>query len=97
MSCIRQQQFTAPADRQAAQQTKNRMEVLDGQIRKAEADVLAVEDKQVLKAVLQKARKVVAKEHWTKDQETLKRWRDRRNNADAIRKYRARLKKMWTR
>lgn len=89
----RQQQFTAPADRQAAQQTKNRMEVLDGQIRKAEADVLAVEDKQVLKAVLQKARKVVAKEQWTKDQETLKRWRDRRNDADAIRKYRARLKK----
>lgn len=27
------------------------------------------------------------------DQETLKRWRDRRNDADAIRKYRARLKK----
>ena len=89
----RQQQFTAPADRQAAQQTKNRMEVLDGQIKKAEATVLAVEDKQVLKAVLQKARKVVAKEQWTKDQKALKRWRDRRNDADAIRKYRARLKK----
>ena len=89
----RQHQFTAPADRQAAQQTKNRMEVLDGQIRRAEADVLSVEDKQVLKSVLQKARKVVAKDQWTKDQESLKRWRDRRNNADAIKKYRTRLKK----
>lgn len=89
----RQQQFTAPADRKAAQQTKNRMEELDRQIKNAEADVLAVEDKQVLKAVLQKARKVVAKEQWTKDQESLKRWRERRYNADAIKKYRTRLKK----
>lgn len=89
----RQQQFTAPADRKAAQQTKNRMEELDRQIKNAEADVLAVEDKQVLKAVLQKARKVVAKEQWTKDQESLKRWRERRHNADAIKKYRTRLKK----
>ena len=89
----REQQFGTKVDRAAAEQTRNRMKVLDGQIRKAEADVLAVENKQVLKSVLQKARKVVEQQQWAKDEEKLKRWRDRRNNADAIKKYRTRLKK----
>ena len=89
----KEQQFGAKVDRAAAEQTRNRMKVLDGQIEKAKAEVLSIEDKQVLKAVLQKARKVVEKQQWTKDQETLKRYRDRRNNADAIKKYRQRLTK----
>ena len=89
----RQQQFGTKADREEAKKTLNRMKVLDGQIERAKEDVLSIEDKQVLKTVLQKARKVVEKQQWTQDQETLKRWRDRRNNADSIRKYRTRLKK----
>jgi N12 class adenine-specific DNA methylase len=89
----RQQQFGTKVDREAAKQTLNRMKVLDGQIEKAKADVLSIEDKQVLKAVLQKARKVVEKQQWTKDQETLKRYRERRNDAAAIKKYRERLTK----
>ena len=36
---------------------------------------------------------MVETKQWEKDQESLKRWRDRRNNADAIKKYRTRLKK----
>ena len=88
----REQQFGAKVDRAAAEQTRNRMQVLDGQIEKAKAEVLSIEDKKVLNQVLQKARKVVEKQQWTKDQETLKRWRDRRNNADAIKKYRDRLR-----
>lgn len=89
----REQQFGAKVDREAAKQTLNRMKILDGQIEKARAEVLSIEDKQVLKQVLQKARKVVEKQQWTKDQETLKRYRDRRNDAAAIKKYRDRLTK----
>ena len=89
----REQQFGTKVDRAAAEQTRNRMKVMDSQIQKAEADVLAVENKQVLKNVLQKARKVVEQQQWAKDEEKLKRWRDRRNNADAIKKSRTRLKK----
>ena len=69
------------------------MKTMDGQIEKAKAEVLSIEDKQVLKQILQKARKVVEKQQWTKDEEKLKRYRDRRNNADAIKKYRGRLQK----
>ena len=87
------QQFGTKVDRAAAEQTRNRMKVMDGQIEKAKAEVLSIEDKQVLKQVLQKARKVVEKQQWAKDEEKLKRYRDRRNNADAIKKYRGRLQK----
>ena len=86
-------QFGAKVDRAAAEQTRSRMQVLDGQIEKAKAEVLSIEDKQVLKAVLQKARKVVEKQQWTKDQETLDRWRKRRKESDDIKKYRGRLQK----
>ena len=87
------QQFGTKVDRAAAEQTRNRMKTMDGQIEKAKAEVLSIEDKQVLKQILQKARKVVEKQQWTKDEEKLKRYRDRRNNADAIKKYRGRLQK----
>ena len=88
----KEQQFGAKVDRDEAAKTLNRMHTLDSQIQKASAEVLSVEEKVVLKRVLQKARKVVERQQWTKDQETLKRWRDRRNNADAIKKYRDRLR-----
>ena len=88
----KEQQFGEKVDRNEAAKTLNRMHTLDAQIQKASAEVLSVEEKTVLKRVLQKARKVVEKQQWTKDQETLKRWRDRRNNADAIKKYRDRLR-----
>ena len=89
----KEQQFGAKVDRAAAEQTRNRMKVMDGQIEKAKAEVLSIEDKQVLRQVLQKARKVVERQQWAKDEEKLKRYRDRRNNADAIKKYRGRLQK----
>ena len=89
----KEQQFGAKVDRAAAQQTRNRMQILDGQIEKAKSEVLSIEDKQVLKQVLQKARKIVEKKQWEHDQEILQRYRDRRKNADAIKKYRERLTK----
>lgn len=89
----REQQFGAKVDRAAAEKTLNRMKILDGQIEAANADVLSIESKQVLRQVLQKARKVVEAEERQRGNERLKRWRDRRNNADAIKKYRERLRK----
>ena len=88
----KEQQFGAKVDREKAAQTLNRMHVLDDQIRKASADVLSVEEKAVLKRVLQKARTVVEQQERQHGQEILKRWRDRRNNSEAIKKYRDRLR-----
>lgn len=88
----KEQQFGAKPDRAAAEATLNRMHVLDSQIAKASVEVLDVEDKKVLKTVLQKARKVVETEERAHGQEMLARWRDRRNNAAAIKKYRERLR-----
>ena len=88
----KEQQFGAKPDRAAAEATLNRMRVLDGQIAKASTEVLDVEDKKVLRAVLQKARKVVEADERAHGQEMLARWRDRRNNAAAIKKYRERLR-----
>ena len=88
----KEQQFGAKVDRNAAAQTLNRMHTLDEQIKKASADVLTVEEKTVLKRVLQKARTVVEQQERQHGQEILKRWRDRRNNADAIKKYRDRIR-----
>jgi len=88
----KEQQFGAKVDRAKAAETLNRMHVLDGQIQKASAEVLTVEEKTVLKRVLQKAKTVVEQQEREHGQEILKRWRDRRNNADAIKKYRDRLR-----
>ena len=88
----KEQQFGAKVDRAAAAETLNRMHVLDSQIQKASADVLTVEEKTVLKRVLQKSRTVVEQQERQHGQEILKRWRDRRNNADAIKKYRDRIR-----
>ena len=88
----KEQQFGVKPDRAEAEKTLNRMRILDEQIKKATADVLTVEEKNVLKQVLTKARKVVEVEERKHGQEILNRWRDRRNNAAAIKKYRDRLR-----
>ena len=88
----KEQQFGAKVDRAKAAETLNRMHTLDSQIQKASAEVLSVEEKTVLKRVLQKARTVVEQQERQHGQEILKRWRDRRNNADEIKKYRDRLR-----
>ena len=76
----KEQQFGTKVDRAAAAKPLSRMHLLDEQIQKASADVLTVEDKAVLKNVLKKACKVVEKQQFEHDQETLQRWRKRRND-----------------
>lgn len=88
----KEQQFGAKVDRKAASETLERMKVLDSQIQRATADVLSVEEKRVLKRVLEKARKVVEAEERKHGKELLDRWRERRDNAAAIKKYRDRLR-----
>ena len=88
----KEQQFGSTPNRAEAEKTLNRMRTLDGQIKKATADILSVEEKEVLKRVLQKARKVVEVKERQHGQEILARWRDRRNNAADIKKYRDRLR-----
>lgn len=89
----KEQQFGAKVDRAAAAETLNRMHVLDDKIKAANADVLAVENKEVLGRVLKKARKVVEAEQRAHDDEIFKRYVDRTKNAAAIKKYRERIKK----
>ncbi len=85
----REQQFVPPVDRAAAEQTLHRMGVLDTQIKKAQADMLSLEDKKVFGDILKKARKVVETEERKQGAEMLRRWRDRTHNAADIKKYRA--------
>ena len=54
-----QYQFGDQKDAKKATEARNRMTVLDGKITKASAEVLGIEDKKVLKDVLQKSRKVI--------------------------------------
>lgn len=87
------QQFGQNVNREAAAQTLEKMHALDERIKEANSKVLDVEEKTVLRDVLKKARKVVEQAQKEYDQEILKRWRDRRNNAASIKKYQQRIAK----
>lgn len=87
------QQFGQNVNREAAAQTLEKMHALDERIKEANSKVLDVEEKTVLRDVLKKARKVVEQAQKDHDQEILKRWRDRRNNAASIKKYQQRIAK----
>lgn len=88
----KEQQFGENGDREAAAETLNRMHILDEQIRTENDDLFTIEEKAVLRRILEKARKVVEQTEREHGKEILKRWRDRRNNAAAIKKYRERLR-----
>lgn len=87
----REQQFGADVDRVAAAETLEKMHAMDARIQAANSKVLDVEEKTVLRDVLKEARKVVEQKQKAHDDEILKRWRDRRNNAAAIKKHRDRI------
>ena len=87
----RDQRFGQNVDRKAAEETLDKMHAMDELIREASGKVLDVEEKTVLRDVLKKARKIVEQKQKDHDEEILKRWRDRRNNVAAIRKYKQRI------
>lgn len=88
----KEQQFGSNVNRAAAKETLNRMHILDNKIKNASSELLSVEEKEVLKQVLKKSRYVIEQEERRRGYETLKRWRENRKNADAIKKYRERIK-----
>ena len=86
------QQFTKGGSRADADKIRAAMSVSDAKIKSLENRLLSLENKDMLKRVLQKARKVVEVEERERGEEKLKRYRERRNEGDAVRKYRDRVK-----
>ena len=86
------QQFTKGGSRQEAAKTLNAMKVLDAKIKETENEVIGLENKEVLKKVLAKARTVVETKEKLQGQEALRRYRIKREESAAVRKYRTRVR-----
>lgn len=86
-----EQQFGANVDRAAAAETLRQMHALDEQIKTASEDILNVEQRSVLKNILVEARGIVEAQEREHGRELIRRYRDRRNEAADIKKYRSRL------
>lgn len=80
-------------DRNEAVKTRNRMKVVDGQIENAEKELIAAEKSGTLQGVVDRARKEGAKVQKKHDDVLMKRYRDRRKDAEATKKYRDRITK----
>lgn len=92
----REYQFGAngvKVDRSAAEKTREKMQSMDKALEDARNNLLAIEEKPLLRNVLKKSRKVIEEGQRTHDAENLKRWRERKNNTAAIAKYKARIEK----
>ena len=88
----KEQQFSKGGSRAEADRIRAAMSVLDSKIKSLENGLLSLENKDVLKTVLQKARGVVEQEERRRGDESLKRYRERRNQSEATRKYRDRVR-----
>ena len=88
----KEQQFTKGGSRAEADKIRAAMSVLDSKIKSLENGLLSLENKDVLKSVLQKARRVVELEERKRGDENLKRYRERRNESMNTRKYRERVR-----
>ncbi len=89
----RGEQFTKGGSRVEAEKIRNRMTTYDERIQRLENELVSLENKDVLRRVLTKARGIVEAEERRRGDETLKRYRERRNQSEATRKYRERVRK----
>ncbi|MCI5484369.1 MAG: SNF2-related protein [Clostridiales bacterium] len=89
----RELQFGANVDRVKAAETLKQMRELDAKIQEAESKVIAAETAPALRKILPVARRIVENKQKEQDDAVLQRWRDRRNNAASIKKYRDRISK----
>ena len=89
----RELQFGESVDREKASETLKQMRSMDQKIQEAENKVIAAETAPALRKILPVARRIVEQKQKEQDDEVLKRWRDRRNNAASIKKYRDRISK----
>ena len=77
----KEQQFGKHVDRETAKKTLEEMRRYDGLIQKANEKVISAETSPALRKVLPRARAVIEQAQKAKDDATLARWRDRRDNA----------------
>lgn len=92
----REQQFGADGtkvDRTAAEATRNRMKILDDRIRRASNELLNAEDKDILRRILERARGVIETREREQARETLRKWREGRENAYLVQTYRKALRR----
>lgn len=80
-------------DRAAAEETLNRMRTLEGQIRRATNDLLDLQNKDVLRRILERAREIVESREREQAKETLRKWREGRDNAYLVQTYRKALRR----
>jgi len=88
----KEQQFGKGGSRAEAEQTYSAMKTLDTKIKALENNLLGLENKEVLKRVLEKARNIVETQERERGSERLRQYRERRNESEAVRKNRARVK-----
>ena len=86
-------QFGENVDREKAAETLKQMRELDAKIQEAENKVIAAETAPALRKILPVARRIVEQKQKEQDDAVLQRWRDRRNNAASIKKYRGIISK----
>lgn len=80
-------------DPEEAKKTLERLESSRAWSNPESEKLLELRSKGVTAKILRATWDIVMKEQWKKDEEKLKRWRDRRNNAAGIKKYRERIRK----
>ena len=86
------QQFTKGGSRAEADRIRAAMQVSDSKIKSLENRLLSLENKDLLKSVLRKARNVVEGEERARGVENLRKYREKRNRSEATRKYRDRVR-----
>ena len=83
------QQFGGKSDE--AVKTMNRMKMLDKQLDAAEKELVKAEATGTLQGIVERAHKAGAKKQRAYDDNTLRRYKERRDNAESVKKYRKRV------
>lgn len=87
----KEQMFTKGGNRAEAEKTHKRMGILDQKIKAAENALLGMKNRETIKAVLKKGRKVVEAEQKARDDAKLQAFRANRDESDKRRKYKQRV------
>ena len=87
----KQQMFTKGRNKEEAQKTKNRMDILDKKINSLENTILSMKDRDVFKKILKSARDMIEREARASEKKTLAEYRAKRNESEGQKKYRDRV------
>lgn len=87
----KEQMFTKGRNKEEAQKTKNRMDILDKKINSLENTILSMKDRDVFKKILKSARDMIEREARASEQKTLAEYRAKRNESEGQKKYRDRV------